>query len=141
MASPALVARVAGWTPEEAARYQVALLRGLAADRQAQRLYLRKVQIIEMMRTKTTAGKQEGTLLEANTKNLDKAAVVAGGRCFQLVCAADRRRREVSCEAPEVGGPASEERREAAAQKVAESLRGSGGEGVWAAARRTFWHA
>jgi len=79
MASPALVARVAGWTPEEAARYQVALLRGLAADRQAQRLYLRKVQIVETMRTKTTGGKQEGTLLEANTKNLDKAAAVAGG--------------------------------------------------------------
>ena len=32
------------------------------------------------MRTKTTAGKQEGALLEANTKNLDKAAAVAGGR-------------------------------------------------------------
>lgn len=80
MASPALVARAAGWTPEEAARYQVALLRGLAADRPAQRLYLRKVQIVEMMRTKNHGGKQEGTLLEANTKNLDKAAAVAGGR-------------------------------------------------------------
>ena len=80
MASPALVARAAGWTPEEAARYQVALLRGLAADRKAQRLYLRKVQIVEMMRTKTTTKKQEGALLEANTKNLDKAAAVAGGR-------------------------------------------------------------
>ena len=65
---------------EEAARYQVALLRGLAADRKAQRLYLRKVQIVEIMRTKTTTEKQEGTLLEANTKNLDKAAAVAGGR-------------------------------------------------------------
>mgnify|MGYP005684518677 CR=1 FL=1 len=43
------LARAAGWTPEEAARYQVALLRGLAADRKAQRLYLRKVQIVEMM--------------------------------------------------------------------------------------------
>ena len=80
MASPALVARAAGWTPEEAARYQVALLRGLAADRKAQRLFLRKVQIVEMMRTKNHGGKQEGTLLEANTKNLDKAAAVAGGR-------------------------------------------------------------
>ena len=58
----------------------MALLCGLAADRKAQRLYLRKVQIVEMMRTKNHGGKQEGTLLEANTKNLDKAAAVAGGR-------------------------------------------------------------
>jgi hypothetical protein len=52
----ALVALGAGWTPEEAARYQVELLRGLAADPKAQRLYLRKVQIVEAMRAKTTGG-------------------------------------------------------------------------------------
>jgi len=69
----------AGWTPEEAARYQVELLRGLATDPKAQRLYLRKVQIVETMRAKTTAGK-DGTLHEAKTKNLDKAAAVADGR-------------------------------------------------------------
>jgi hypothetical protein len=53
----ALVALGAGWTPEEAARSQVELLRGLAADPKTQRLYLRKVQIVEAMRAKTTAGK------------------------------------------------------------------------------------
>ena len=76
----ALVALGAGWTPEEAARYQVELLRGLAADPKAQRLYLRKVQIVEAVRAKTTDGKQEATLHEAKTKNLDKAAAVADGR-------------------------------------------------------------
>lgn len=76
----ALVALGAGWTPEEAARYQVELLRGLAADPKAQRLYLRKVQIVEAVRAKTTDGLQEDTLHEAKTKNLDKAAAVADGR-------------------------------------------------------------
>ena len=40
----------AAWTPEEAARSQVELLRGLAADPKAKRLYLRRVQIVETMR-------------------------------------------------------------------------------------------
>ena len=140
MASPALVARAAGWTPEEAARYQVALLRGLAADRPAQRLYLRKVQIVEMMRTKNHGGMQEGTLLEANTKNLDKAAAVAGGRSSSsslvsrqapprsLVGGAESRRPSIgrvsrSCSTRSCRVAARPRRRR------------------WAAARRTFWRA
>ena len=129
MASPALVARAAGWTPEEAARYQVALLRGLAADRKAQRLYLRKVQIVEMMRTKTTTEKQEGTLLEANTKNLDKAAAVAGGRSSSSSgqptgAAAKSRARRRKSEAQRLKSVEKLQH-----EKVAESLRGRGGEG------------
>ena len=141
MASPALVARAAGWTPEEAARYQVALLRGLAADRKAQRLYLRKVQIVEMMRTKTTTEKQEGTLLEANTKNL------AQGRCCcwrPLALPA----RLGSRQAPPrslVGGAGS---RRPSVGRVSRSCSTKSCRVAarprrrrWAAARRTFWRA
>ena len=61
-------------------------------------------------------------LLGANTKNLDKAACSRWRPPFQLAWAVDRRRHEVSWAAPKVGGPASEERPEFAAQEVAEPL-------------------
>ena len=65
-----------GWTPEEAARYEVALLRGLASDKKAQRVFLRKVRVVELVRA---GGKPDATRLGAHTKPLDKTAAVAGG--------------------------------------------------------------
>ena len=50
MAKPALAA--AGWSPEEAARYELAILRGLAADKMAQRVYSQKVRVMEAVRAK-----------------------------------------------------------------------------------------
>ena len=79
MSSPALVALGRGWTPEEAARYELLVLRGLAADKRAQRLYLRKVQAVEVVRAKARQ-QQVVTLPGANNKNLDDAASGAGGR-------------------------------------------------------------
>ena len=65
-----------GWTPEEAARYEVALLRGLASDKKAQRVFLRKVRVVELVRA---GGQPDATWLGAHTKPLDKTAAVAGG--------------------------------------------------------------
>ena len=80
MSSPALVALGRGWTPEEAARYELLVLRGLAADKRAQRLYLRKVQAVEVVRAKARQQHEVVTLPGANNKNLDDAASGAGGR-------------------------------------------------------------
>ena len=38
------------WTPEEVARYELALYRGLSSDKKAQRVYLQKVRIVETVR-------------------------------------------------------------------------------------------
>ena len=38
MSKPVLVA--AGWTPEEAARYELTILRGLAGDKKTLRVYM-----------------------------------------------------------------------------------------------------
>ena len=136
----ALVALGAGWTPEEAARYQVELLRGLAADPKAQRLYLRKVQIVEAVRAKTTDGTQEDTLHEAKTKDLDKAAAVADGAALPA--------RLVSRQAPPrslVGGAGS---RRPSVGRVSRSCSTKSCRVAarprrrrWAAARRKFWRA
>ena len=50
MSMPTLVALGRGWTPEEAARHEVALFRALASDKKALRVYLKKVRIVEMAR-------------------------------------------------------------------------------------------
>ena len=50
MPVPTLVAVGRGWTPEEAARHEVALFRALALDKKALRVYLQKVRIVEMVR-------------------------------------------------------------------------------------------
>ena len=76
MSASTLVAVGRGWTPEEAARHEAALYRSLASDKKALRVYLQKVRAVEMVRAKV----QQVTLLEADTKKLDKAAAVAGGR-------------------------------------------------------------
>ena len=64
------------WTPEEAARYQVALYRGLASDKKAQRVFLRKVRVVELVRA---GGKPDATLLGGHIKPVDKTAAGAGG--------------------------------------------------------------
>ena len=40
------------WTPEQAARYEVALCKGLSKDKKAQRVYLQKVRVVEAARAK-----------------------------------------------------------------------------------------
>ena len=53
-ADRALVGPLA-WTPQQKAQYDVAFFRGLARDRQAQRVYLAKVRIVETVRSKAPA--------------------------------------------------------------------------------------
>ena len=88
--SSALVGR--GWTPEEAARREVALYRALALDQNAIRVYLQKVRVVESVRAK----KQQATLpghASCNTKNLelDKAAAGAGAVAVVLLGRLGRR--------------------------------------------------
>ena len=66
------------WTPEEVARYELALYRGLSSDKKAQRVYLQKVRIVETVR----ASKQHQvvTQLAGNNKNQDMTPTGAGGR-------------------------------------------------------------
>ena len=106
---------------------------------QALRLNLRKVHIVEMMRTKTTTEKQEGTLLEANTKNLDKAAAVAGGRSSSssgqpIGAAAKSRARRRKSEAQRLKSVEKLQHKKLQSRCEPRQRR-------WAAARRTFWRA
>jgi len=55
MSSSTLVAVGRGWTPEEAARHEVALFSALASDKKALRVYLQKVRVVEAVR----AGRQQ----------------------------------------------------------------------------------
>ena len=41
------------WTPEQAARYEVALCKGLSKDKKAQRVYLQKVRVVEAARARS----------------------------------------------------------------------------------------
>ncbi len=75
MSKPALVA--AGWTPEEAARYELTILRGLAGDKKTLRVYMQKVRVVEAARA---MAKQQVQLLGANTTSLGEAAADASGR-------------------------------------------------------------
>ena len=70
------------WTPEEVARYEVAMYRGLASDRKAQRVFLQKVRIVEAVR----ASKQHQviTLPGGSDKPQDKTPAGAGGRSSGL---------------------------------------------------------
>ena len=75
-ADRALVGPLAGWTPQQKAQYDVALFRGLARDRQAQRVYLAKVRIVETVRAKAPAKLCGG----CKDNNLCKGAGRAGAR-------------------------------------------------------------
>ena len=55
MSASTLVAVGRGWTPEEAARHEVALFSALASDKKALRVYLQKVRVVEAVR----AGRQQ----------------------------------------------------------------------------------
>ena len=92
MAKPALA--VAGWSPEEAARYELAIIKGLAGDKRAQRVYYHKVRVVAEARAR--AQQQQVQLSGADTK----AAASAGGRSEGAVrptdVAAPRARRRKS---------------------------------------------
>ena len=92
MAKPALAA--AGWSPEEAARYELAIIKGLAGDKRAQRVYYHKVRVVAEARAR--AQQQQVQLSGADTK----AAASAGGRSEGAVrptdVAAPRARRRKS---------------------------------------------
>ena len=74
-ADRALVGPLA-WTPQQKAQYDVAFFRGLARDRQAQRVYLAKVRIVETVRAKAPAQLCGG----CKDNNLCKGAGRAGAR-------------------------------------------------------------
>ena len=50
-----LVGPRSDWTPEEVARYEVALCSGLSRDKKAQRVYLAKLRVVESARAKGVA--------------------------------------------------------------------------------------
>jgi len=85
MAKPALAA--AGWSPEEAARYELAILKGLAGDKRAQRVYFHKVRVVEEARAR--ARQQQVQLRGADIKSLDMAAAGAGGHSEGAGCPTD----------------------------------------------------
>ena len=78
MPAPMLVAVGRGWTPEEAARHEVALYRHLASDKKALRVFLQKVRVVEMVRT---SRQQQVVSLPADSINPQiKPAAGAGER-------------------------------------------------------------
>ena len=82
MSAPTLVAVGRGWTPEEAARHEVALYRHLASDKKALRVFLQKVRVVEMVRT---SRQQQVVSLPADSINPQiKPAAGAGGRSSGL---------------------------------------------------------
>ena len=78
MSASTLVAVGRGWTPEEAARHEVALYSALASDKQALRVYLQKVRVVETVR----AGRQQhvASLPEGNAKPQAQPSTGAGRR-------------------------------------------------------------
>ena len=66
-----------GWTPEEAARHEVALYGALASNKKALRVYLQKVRVVEAVR----AGRQQlAPLPEGSAKPRAQPSAGAGGR-------------------------------------------------------------
>ena len=93
MAKPALVA--AGWTPEEAARYELAILHGLAADKKAQRVYMQKVRVVEAVRAK--ARQQQVQLHGPGSIRAQAGSTIDGGwRALVGVAWAAARRRSAA---------------------------------------------
>ena len=78
MSAPTLVVVGRGWTPEEAARHEVALYSALASNKQALRVYLQKVRVVETVR----AGRQQqmAPLPEGNAKPRAQPSTGAGRR-------------------------------------------------------------
>ena len=70
------------WTPEEVARYEVALYHGLASEKKAQRVYMQKVRIVETVR----ASKQHQVLSQfaGSTEIQAETSIGAGGRSSGL---------------------------------------------------------
>ena len=70
------------WTPEEVARYEMALYHGLASDKKAQRVYLQKVRIVELVR----ASKQQQVVSQfaGSTETQTETSTGAGGRSSGL---------------------------------------------------------
>ena len=64
--------------PEEAARYDLAMFRGLASDRKAQRVFLQKIRIVETVRT--SKQHQVVTQLAGSNNNQDRTPTGAGVR-------------------------------------------------------------
>ena len=98
-ADRALVGPLA-WTPQQKAQYDVAFFRRLARDRQAQRVYLAKVRIVETVRAKAPAQLCGG----CKDNNLCKGAGRAGARSLgrngpPTGAAAENRKRRKKSEA------------------------------------------
>ena len=99
IAKPVLVA--AGWTPEEAARYELAILHGLAADKKAQRVYMQKVRVVEAVRAKA---RQQQVQLHGPGSIRAQARRIDGGwwALVGVAWAAARRRHGASCAAAKI---------------------------------------
>ena len=105
MSASTLVAVGRGWTPEEAARHEVALYSALASDKQALRVYLQKVRVVETVR----AGRQQhvASLPEGNAKPQAQPSTGAGRRSSgspgkPLAAAAELRARRRKSQAQQV---------------------------------------
>ena len=77
MSRHGLVGRRGDWTPEEAARFEIALCSGLARDKKAQRVYLAKLRVVESARAKRTAAVPYSGGI---TPDPSHAGTAAGGR-------------------------------------------------------------
>ena len=105
MSASTLVAVGRGWTPEEAARHEVALFSALASDKKALRVYLQKVRVVEAVR----AGRQQQVvpLPEGNSKPRAQPSTGAGRRSSgspgkPLAAATELRARRRKSEAQQV---------------------------------------
>ena len=108
MSASTLVAVGRGWTPEEAARHEVALYSALASDKQALRVYLQKMRVVETVR----AGRQQhvASLPEGNAKRPGPALDRSRQALVRVAWAAARRRHGAPCAAAKVKGAAAQER-------------------------------
>ena len=95
-----------GWTPEEVAQYELALYRGLASNKKAQRVFLQKVRIVETVRAKQH---QVVPQLAGSTNTQATTSTGAGGRLVGLIWAAARRRHGAPCAPAEVRSAAAQD--------------------------------
>ena len=72
-----LVGPRSDWTPEEVARYEVALRSGLSRDKKAQRVYLAKLRVVESARAKGVAAM---SLSGGTAPEPSHTGTAAGGR-------------------------------------------------------------
>ena len=82
------------WTPEEAARFEIELCRGLANDKKAQRVYFAKLRVVQAARCGRGAGPDQGSAPQDNVGAAEAAgADDSGPTRRQSGAAAETRKR------------------------------------------------